>query len=853
LAAALLLAAPQARATDWFPYWPWSGSVPEDPKMAAIVAAVRAEEARYQDVEYVARITVRDVQRKDRAAPSDITTMARRHVVFQGGRTFFRHEAFERVGAVKYRHEETSAYDGERTRTVVGGNCVNIHLGRWQHPQVFPAHTLPLAHYGVNFPLSVYLCGTAAIHAHLGYPLGLVGMVPWQTFRKVEVHFEGEEVLDGLRCLKVRADRWYQPNQPPATQSLWLAPERNYHCIKEEHPHGVQRYEMRVHELREVSPGVWFPARISVVLSQANAPPQRNAPPQKMAAFQNAIQKKASPQKNASPQNDPFVISRTEMTIEEVSLAPHHDAAFFRDVAIPAGLPVFTIKDRTLVGSMLPEPVGDDRSKKNLAELARRVGEQENRYNDIEVKARTVWTYPRTSSSVQNARNDQMSEERSIQQGDRAYSITRQKFAGPGGWQDAVVQINAYDGEWSRWLYLQGTPAAPPGIRATLRRGCQKTARGLLIGFPLHRPHTLILRNSGGTGSLADMLDASPEDAQSRSLFDARYCGAVEVDGRPCIQVRADPMQGRNFNRNAALVLYLATDRNDIPIRIETYGNFYGQRQMPTAVSHSGDFREIAPGLWYPFRLTEFYFDIWALAGPGWILLNSRRDITIESVTSPSRVSDAVFRDVTVPAGAVMQVCDESGQYIGQVQQPEDGVPWLSLKRYLELSSGAQVQPQIRQMRKQALDALIGRPAPEFPRRATWLNGKPMTAESLRGRIVVLGFWAEWDEACRDDLVRLNQIHRDGAKDGLTVVGVHPPGSQPVEIASVIDALKLDFPTCVDATAAEGANAWGEFSSLLAVRSVPYAVVVDGEGKIVAVGRLDDVLDKARALIKKGR
>ena len=69
------------------------------------------------------------------------------------------------------------------------------------------------------------------------------------------------------------------------------------------------------------------------------------------------------------------------------------------------------------------------------------------------------------------------------------------------------------------------------------------------------------------------------------------------------------------------------------------------------------------------------------------------------------------------------------------------------------------------------------------------------------------------------------------------VVGVHPPGSQPVEVASVIDALKLDFPTCVDATAAEGANAWGEFAGRLAVQSVPHAVVVDGEGKIIVSGR----------------
>ena len=78
------------------------------------------------------------------------------------------------------------------------------------------------------------------------------------------------------------------------------------------------------------------------------------------------------------------------------------------------------------------------------------------------------------------------------------------------------------------------------------------------------------------------------------------------------------------------------------------------------------------------------------MAGQGWVLVNWRRETNIESVASASRIGDAVFRDVMVPAGTALQVVDESGQFIGQVQQPEDGVPWLSLKRYLELSSRAQ-------------------------------------------------------------------------------------------------------------------------------------------------------------------
>ena len=171
--------------------------------------------------------------------------------------------------------------------------------------QVFPAHTLSLAHYRVNFPLSTYLGGTEAIHARLGYTREVAESNSRDVFRKVEVRFDGEEEVDGLRCVKLRVDRWYQPNSPPTTQHLWLAIERNYLCIKG----GLPRNEMHVEELREVAPGVWFPARIAVVASVAQGNRESG---------------------------EVTVTRRTETIVEEVNLAPRHEAAFFRDVAIPA-------------------------------------------------------------------------------------------------------------------------------------------------------------------------------------------------------------------------------------------------------------------------------------------------------------------------------------------------------------------------------------------------------------------------------------------------------------------------------------------------------------------------------------
>ncbi len=253
LAIALSAFGPRAIAADW--PWIWTRAAPQNAEMAAVVAAVRAAEAKYKDIEYVARITVRDANRKDPANPSEVTTLATRRVVLQGDRIFFHHQSFERAGMAKYRVEETSAYDGERTRTVVADNCASIHLGRWQHPDIYPIHTLPLSGEPIKFPLSVYLGGTEAIFAHDPRLREWSKSGFWGYFHKVEPRLDGEEIVDGLRCLRVRVYRWYQPNSQPATQHLWLAPERSYHCIRAEHKLGDLSYAMRVHELREAAPG----------------------------------------------------------------------------------------------------------------------------------------------------------------------------------------------------------------------------------------------------------------------------------------------------------------------------------------------------------------------------------------------------------------------------------------------------------------------------------------------------------------------------------------------------------------------------------------------------------------------
>jgi hypothetical protein len=640
-------------------------------RMAAIVAAVRAEEAKYRDIEYVARITTRGADSKAPGDPAEVKSLATRRVVLQGDHIYFRDESFDRVLETKRHREEVSAYDGDRTRTVIAGNCVNIHLGRFEHPDLSPAHTLPLAHYRVNFPLSTYLSGTEAIHAHPKYPRFVRESGSVYEFTRVVAHFEGEEKIDGLRCLKVRVERWYRSNSSPESHDLWLAPERNYVCVKAQVSRPKGRFgdlpyiEMHAEALREAAPGVWFPRKIAVLNYDVEALRQKKQ----------------------------VVSSRTETIVEKVDLAPHYEAAFFRDVAIPADLPVFTIKDRALVGSALPEPIGGDRGKTKLAEVVARVAEQEKRYANLEVKARVNYKSLSSHILMEGLTVGQSQEGHSILQGNLAYHTSRQVSNSLGGQRYETVLAQAFDGQWTRGLTRYDNRGQDSGTWATLRKGGMGKAEGRHDGIPVYRPHTLMQREDWIYGPLADLLVSPWYDKINKYSLRFHYCGEAEVDGHPCIMVRGDLPVGGDIDRpHSSFVLFLATDRNDIPIKMEQYGGNFGYRPMPTGISRCSDFREIAPGTWYPFRVTELAFDNWIPQAQGRILINWRRDTTIESATPTARVDQARFHDVIVPAGTKVQVSDEDGKTVGEFEQPKDGVANIAPARYLELLSQAKAK-----------------------------------------------------------------------------------------------------------------------------------------------------------------
>ncbi len=64
-----------------------------------------------------------------------------------------------------------------------------------------------------------------------------------------------------------------------------------------------------------------------------------------------------------------------------------------------------------------------------------------------------------------------------------------------------------------------------------------------------------------------------------------------------------------------------------------------------------------------------------------------------------------------------------------------------------------------------------GQAAPEI--RLTDLAGKTLSLARLKGKVVVVDFWASWCKPCREELAVLEALHQKYASKGLVILGVN--------------------------------------------------------------------------------
>jgi len=125
---------------------------------------------------------------------------------------------------------------------------------------------------------------------------------------------------------------------------------------------------------------------------------------------------------------------------------------------------------------------------------------------------------------------------------------------------------------------------------------------------------------------------------------------------------------------------------------------------------------------------------------------------------------------------------------------------------------------------------LKGHPAPDFTLQT--MTGEPLALSDLRGKAVVLNFWATWCPPCRAEMPELQAAYTAYAPGGLVVLGVNQAEDR-ATVRAFLDELGLTFPVVLDTQY--------EVADRYSVNSLPTTFFIDRDGVIrdIVVGQMN--------------
>ncbi|MDE3109641.1 MAG: TlpA family protein disulfide reductase [Acidobacteriota bacterium] len=124
------------------------------------------------------------------------------------------------------------------------------------------------------------------------------------------------------------------------------------------------------------------------------------------------------------------------------------------------------------------------------------------------------------------------------------------------------------------------------------------------------------------------------------------------------------------------------------------------------------------------------------------------------------------------------------------------------------------------------------------------LAGQIVSTAALRGKVVIVNFWATWCPPCQEEIPELMELQKD-FKDKLEIIGVSMDDGPPDGVKDFADKVGMNYPVVM------GSDALSE--EFGGIPALPTSFVVDPQGRVVQkhVGLfpMDMYTDEIRALL----
>ena len=120
----------------------------------------------------------------------------------------------------------------------------------------------------------------------------------------------------------------------------------------------------------------------------------------------------------------------------------------------------------------------------------------------------------------------------------------------------------------------------------------------------------------------------------------------------------------------------------------------------------------------------------------------------------------------------------------------------------------------------------FGKPAPGFS--ATDLDGKPISLQQYRGKVVLLDFWAVWNGFCIGEVLRVKKIYDTYKDQGFEVIGVSLDTDE-AKLRNYLEENEIPWRQIYS-----GLERQSPLAQLYDVGSIPRRWLIDRDGKLIA-------------------
>lgn len=129
----------------------------------------------------------------------------------------------------------------------------------------------------------------------------------------------------------------------------------------------------------------------------------------------------------------------------------------------------------------------------------------------------------------------------------------------------------------------------------------------------------------------------------------------------------------------------------------------------------------------------------------------------------------------------------------------------------------------------------------------TAIDGRKVDLSALKGKVVLLDFWASWCGPCMSELPEVKRVYSRYHDKGFEIVGI----SLDDDLDKLRDCIKtngITWPQYFD-----GKNWQNEISSRYGIHSIPAMWLIDKTGNVVSLDAREELDNKTKTLLDENK